>query len=1502
MASLSPASTQSDPPVRVELRFIGLTEVPLLRGLKRSYLSIGIHSLDNYRLNLKSLQLTALNYTLPTLPLKLSTSVKVELRERDWLRSKVLATAQITVQDMLKMANGNNSISVPMKSIKCNLAPPSLSLSIRVNDMDIASALGQIPNLKREESDEPFQQVLRRLESLARFSSAIAQIHPISNAVYSLAKGIGQIVNARSALNDHLSKLVDRMRSLLQFVERAEAVSTIEKFPAVVNKILVCIASCLLLIHNRERANPGLLLISDDKSRVEKLHQELQDLELQMMQCITLGIADRETKLAEYRTAVANIHLLKLNPLSMEVVAPVFRTTCFPHTRSEVIKEITEWALLSSSNVLWMHAHAGSGKSTISTTMAGVFDQMRRLGSFVFFNRDVEQRSEPSGVIRTIAYQLGCHREDIAAGIRSCVEQNPRIIDQNLDIQFQRLLVEPLSKIMVDERLVIIIDALDEGANGRSQEAFAAFLALLSSGLSRLPNFVRVMITSRRYPRIERAFANMDGLQVVDLNQVAHINDDIRIYILKQMEEIQSEDSSLPPGWPGPGVVDALVQQSNGLFIWAAVACSYIQAYRPETRIQTLLSSPTVRARAEQTLDALYEIAIRDADAGSGAWFHDDFANDMHDVLAMIIVSQNPQSLQSINDMLGINNTAELVSRLQSVIKIDEDGLVHVIHPSVRDYLVDPNRCYSKHPWFINEAEEHNSMAIRSLRHLNKNLTRNMISLPKSSQTATSKAALPDAVTYASVSWIYHVCMLDPKAELADQIFSFLSKHFLHWVEALSILGRSRGAIDWLAQLQDWYSGPNTLPRFDPSFQALLYDGWRFAKAFSKTIESGPSLVYKTALPFCPKNTAISTMFNRDPAVSVVSGCLQHWSPSLMTLSGCSMQVATLSVSKSGDTIAAGCVDGHLKVWNARLGSEIFTIEGAETHVVDTYGLIYAQFTSDGTRLLCGMLKGDIYLLDADTGNIRTTLNVRDGGYGKKTKLYCVGLAPDDRTVVCGFQDGMIQIWDTESQVQLTPLWVGHDSGVNCVAFSHDQQKVISCSDDCTIHLWSPMGMHERIMLGHTESVHCVVFSPDDARIASASVDETMKIWDALTGSLLLTCRHSPDEAVYSVAFSNKGDRLATGTHHCKIRIWDSETGQEVMPPLSLHQGPIRALTFAPDDKTVISGSKDQHVRVWSLANMPPYASVQPCHTDEVNCVALSHDKTRFVSGARDNLVIVWNTMDGCAVFPPLQGHAEEVLSVDFSKDDTMIVSASKDGLICFWDAATGKSQGFPLILTEEIMLVKFSPSGSKIVVITKKNALAVWSIPDRSVLFGPLPYPTNCLWAAATFSHDDARLAVPYDHSAYPGDEDVQLGLGIAIFDAVQGTILFDWTIDTEVDGSDLYGVNTEYTADDRYVIMWYSVATTACEVVITRAIDATSGEECNCDSQIHKIPELKKPAAVLDRNRIVRNGEIIDVRDRTKDVAAFSRMTYLMRTFPDTLRTRVPLHRSLWYFTPSL
>ncbi|KAJ7794325.1 hypothetical protein B0H14DRAFT_2532892, partial [Mycena olivaceomarginata] len=397
--------------------------------------------------------------------------------------------------------------------------------------------------------------------------------------------------------------------------------------------------------------------------------------------------------------------------------------------------------------------------------------------------------------------------------------------------------------------------------------------------------------------------------------------------------------------------VDSLVKHACGLFIWATVACAYIKADEPAEHIKTLLSNPSERQLQEESLDNLYTIAIHAA----GNWDQAKFAKDMHSVLSIIIFSQNPQSLECIGELLEMTHirTSEMISRLQSIIRTDQNGMVHAIHPSVHDYLVDPRRCDPGLPWSLNKEEEHRIMAAYCINCLNSRLSRNMTPLL---HLQKSHSALSDAVVYACNSWPHHVCSVKPTAELAHTIYTFFSKHLMHWLEALGIMGQSRSAITWLNQLQDWYSKLDEVSTLNSPFATLIHDAWRFSMAFPMTIETSPALIYTTALSFCPKNTTIPVIFPPEQDAHISSAYLcGDWSPSLMTLTGLFMEFSSLSLSRSGGTIAAGCVDGTLKVWNTFTGMEIFTTPAPPDDLTD--GTMSIQLCSDGMRLFYALVR-----------------------------------------------------------------------------------------------------------------------------------------------------------------------------------------------------------------------------------------------------------------------------------------------------------------------------------------------------------------------------------------------------------------------------------------------------------------------------------------------------------------------------------------------------------------
>ena len=53
----------------------------------------------------------------------------------------------------------------------------------------------------------------------------------------------------------------------------------------------------------------------------------------------------------------------------------------------------------------------------------------------------------------------------------------------------------------------------------------------------------------------------------------------------------------------------------------------------------------------------------------------------------------------------------------------------------------------------------------------------------------STKYTLPEALSYARKFWIEHICLVsDITDDILNEIYAFLDKHLLHWIEAMGIL------------------------------------------------------------------------------------------------------------------------------------------------------------------------------------------------------------------------------------------------------------------------------------------------------------------------------------------------------------------------------------------------------------------------------------------------------------------------------------------------------------------------------------------------------------------------------------------------------------------------------------------------------------------------------------------------------------------------------------------
>ena len=533
-----------------------------------------------------------------------------------------------------------------------------------------------------------------------------------------------------------------------------------------------------------------------------------------------------------------DVLLETLKPAEMDCT---MRTGCLGDTRADILAQVIDWARKPASmqRTLWLHGPAGSGKSTISTTLVERFRQSNQLGAFLFFNRDNAERSNPALVTRNLAHQICLSYPEIGVFVISAVENNSHTLTSPISSQFRELIIKPLSSVSPNSLIVFVLDALDECGTKADRKALLETLAEQSAYL---PSTSRLIITSRADVDMRLAFelqAHVKSLEL-DLTSAA-TQRDIQTYIGHQMESITKKNRYLGLGWPGENTVRALMRRACGLFVWASIVCNFIDAHDPRKRLDIILQgneAPT----ADAALNSLYQTALKVL----GVWDDTDFVEDFRNIVGIMLVLRNPLITIAIDNLLANSDrrpSAHTIEKLSCV--ICSDPTVRFIHPSMADFLMDKSRGGNE-IWFFTPAFYERNLAILCLRRLSQVLRRDM------SQFAIlvnrEDDTIPKDVAYACVFWVDHICMVeDDFLSIELLLETFLDQHILHWFEAMSLLQRFGLAIILLGRLSDWIQSHCHLFH-RRSLQQNVRHWWRFSEEYEECIRESPMRVYSEEL------------------------------------------------------------------------------------------------------------------------------------------------------------------------------------------------------------------------------------------------------------------------------------------------------------------------------------------------------------------------------------------------------------------------------------------------------------------------------------------------------------------------------------------------------------------------------------------------------------------------------------------------------------------------------
>jgi nucleoside-triphosphatase THEP1 len=484
------------------------------------------------------------------------------------------------------------------------------------------------------------------------------------------------------------------------------------------------------------------------------------------------------------------------------------RRGCTLNTRLEVLATVTGWTRQDdTAKIYWMSGMAGVGKTTIAYSVCEKLEQDKQLGASFFCSRASPECRDVNRIVPTIAYQLGRFSNPYQTALCEALSNTPDIARRNINVQFEKLIVEPLQKVQgaMPSDVVVVIDALDEcsDVNGTKQ-----VLDLLFRHTKILP--LKFFVTSRPEPTISNRILphGNDSRSILHLHDIERslVQADIRTYLTEALASIQ----------PAPTHVERLATRAGCLFIFAATVVRYIlpddECVDHEERLATMLdASSSTSGRDYEEIDKLYSMILSKAlDQGK---LKESEARMRQLVLWTVVCAREPMTIGGLAELLGVEGEQKVelaIQPLRSVLHVSErTGVVSTLHASFTDFMFSKERSNE----FYCDKEQHDGwLAVRCFDVMSQSLRFNICDLETSFRF---DADVPDlqgrvehtissALFYASRYWGVHLRSTGISTRLLSCLDQFIQHQLLFWMEVLNLKGRVEHGPAILLQATDW--------------------------------------------------------------------------------------------------------------------------------------------------------------------------------------------------------------------------------------------------------------------------------------------------------------------------------------------------------------------------------------------------------------------------------------------------------------------------------------------------------------------------------------------------------------------------------------------------------------------------------------------------------------------------------------------------------------------------
>ncbi|KAK6831768.1 hypothetical protein RU639_003000 [Aspergillus parasiticus] len=1018
---------------------------------------------------------------------------------------------------------------------------------------------------------------------------------------------------------------------------------------------------------------------------------------------------------------------------------------CLPGTQTSVFKQIQSWVdNPKAPPIFWLHGMAGTGKSTIARTVASKLSRMERLvddetlagecclgGSF-FFNQGDNDRNKPTGVFPTLAKNLAGSLPDLTDALCHAIEENDDIATTRIEDQWHELILQPLrdlqDRMLSCPTVVLVIDALDECQDRDSGGANIGTILRKFGELKGLKALkVRVLITSRPSDEIQYRFGDLSAgtpdsysdetLVKIPITRNDDLKTDIDLFFEHELITIRRRHK-LSSDWPGKQKIRELVSITDGLFIYAATTCRFLNEPNgmADTHLDMILHSYREGSSPQQGLDELY-LKILQAELMEGLTETEKQIqrSKFRDIVGSIIVIQDVPSVTALGLILPTSyqtgtmqpELQKMLNRFGSVLHINQrsNDSVELLHLSFRDFLVDETRCGKE--FHIDENKAHQMLFSRCVDIMNSTLRRNICHLERVSTrseevtSAQVEKYLPEYAQYACCHWFDH--LRQSGINDGKPLHDFFETHFTHWVEAMSWMGKLPEGISMLNDLLTYISDSSA--EEITKLRAFAQDAKRFMITFRSEMEQAPLQIYVSALLFAPKRSLVRGYFGKEIPkwIKKRPNIPDHWGPFVHTIQGHSDDVLCVRCSPDGKLVASASSDRTIRLWDVSTWRCLQVLRGHKGTVATV------EFLSN-TSLLSSEPNKTVRIWYLDTGESKA-LNSTANIYKEKEWYWEDVVVPSpDGTKLVHYVDGpgyyYVYLYNLETE-DLSLLTRGRFDGF---LFSPDSRMIVF-HDEWYVYIW------DAVAKAHLQTFDCPrprkpVFSSDGKSVLCVSDSEApnIQLWELSTRRVRTSIRFERDDEHLNFEFSPDNTSMAVVSGG-QVDVWDISVGRIMarLTNIEFRYSRDWEIVWLPNKVQVATVHETGLIYIWDVATESVAKTLKlSVHRPELH---FSQDGgLMFTYGSDDRKFQAWDLTMGSSSDTNL--HVDHPNYVSFSANTQLVVSAAgNDDVLRVWKTDTGELVQTFVVPKRDLDLPSLSANGERLICANCDGAVVVWDV-----------------------------------------------------------------------------------------------------------------------------------------------------------------------------------------------